>query len=183
MLPSSPRSAATVLALLLAMGGPAGAAAPPEPAGYRLSDYRAPTPDTLAGATVLTTPAAEALWRQGAAFIDVMPQPPRPAGLAPGTLWRAVARDSIPGAHWLANTGFGELSPETAAAFAAGLAGATGDDRGRALVFFCLRACWMSWNAAKRALALGYRAVNWYPDGTDGWSEAGLPLQRLEPAP
>ncbi len=35
----------------------------------------------------------------------------------------------------------------------------------------------MSWNAAKRALALGYQNVAWYPDGTDGWHEAGLPLQ------
>jgi PQQ-dependent catabolism-associated CXXCW motif protein len=36
--------------------------------------------------------------------------------------------------------------------------------------------CWMSWNAAKRALELGHKAVVWYPEGTDGWSEAGLPL-------
>jgi hypothetical protein len=41
----------------------------------------------------------------------------------------------------------------------------------------------MSWNAAKRALALGYRSVHWYPDGTDGWGEAGFLLERVEPAP
>lgn len=176
-------SSAIAIIIVLATASQADPAAPPEPADFRLADYRAPTPDTLAGATVLTTVAAEALWREGAAFIDVMPSPPRPAGLAPGTLWRAVPRDSIPGAHWLANTGFGALAPEPAAYFAEGLAKAAKGDRTRPLVFFCHRACWMSWNAAKRALTLGYRAVHWYPDGTDGWSEAGLALQRIEPAP
>jgi rhodanese-related sulfurtransferase len=39
----------------------------------------------------------------------------------------------------------------------------------------------MSWNAAKRAIGLGYRNVIWYPDGTDGWAAAGLPLERREP--
>ncbi len=41
----------------------------------------------------------------------------------------------------------------------------------------------MSWNAAKRALALGYRNVAWFPDGSDGWQDAGLPLADAQPAP
>jgi PQQ-dependent catabolism-associated CXXCW motif protein len=41
--------------------------------------------------------------------------------------------------------------------------------------------CWMSWNAAKRAVALGYARVHWYPDGTDGWAAAGLPLAEARP--
>jgi len=41
----------------------------------------------------------------------------------------------------------------------------------------------MSWNAAKRALALGYKNVAWYPDGTDGWEAAGLPLHEAKPEP
>jgi PQQ-dependent catabolism-associated CXXCW motif protein len=49
-------------------------------------------------------------------------------------------------------------------------------------LFYCLRDCWMSWNAAKRAIALGY-TVAWYPDGTDGWQDAGLPLSAAVPAP
>jgi PQQ-dependent catabolism-associated CXXCW motif protein len=157
---------------------------PPEPDGYRREGYRAPTPATLKGATVLDNHAAEALWRQHrAAFIDVMPQPKRPAELAPGTLWRDTPHPTIPGAIWLANTGFGDLAPETEAYFARELAAATGGDRAHPLVIFCQRACWMSWNAARRALEAGYTAVSWYPDGTDGWAEAGLPLERAEPAP
>ena len=36
----------------------------------------------------------------------------------------------------------------------------------------------MSWNAAKRALALGYGNVAWFPDGTDAWEALGLPLSQ-----
>jgi rhodanese-related sulfurtransferase len=39
----------------------------------------------------------------------------------------------------------------------------------------------MSWNAAKRAVAAGYAAVAWYPEGTDGWQDAGLPLIEARP--
>jgi rhodanese-related sulfurtransferase len=41
----------------------------------------------------------------------------------------------------------------------------------------------MSWNAAKRILALGYANVAWYPEGTDGWGDANLPLQESDPEP
>jgi hypothetical protein len=56
-----------------------------EPAGYRMSDYRAPVPATLAGARVIDTEAAYALWNGETAgkavFIDVLPQPQRPPEL------------------------------------------------------------------------------------------------------
>jgi PQQ-dependent catabolism-associated CXXCW motif protein len=67
--------------------------------------------------------------------------------------------------------------------FRQGLDKASAGDRTRMLVFYCLRNCWMSWNAAKRALSCGYARVAWYPEGTDGWSEAGLPLEPREPEP
>jgi rhodanese-related sulfurtransferase len=41
----------------------------------------------------------------------------------------------------------------------------------------------MSWNAAKRALSYGYADVAWYPDGTDGWHQAELPMQDATPEP
>jgi PQQ-dependent catabolism-associated CXXCW motif protein len=155
---------------------------PPEPSGYRLDDYRAPTPASLHGATVLSTDTAHALWAAGkAAFIDVLPRPPRPAGLPPGTIWRPKPRADIPGSAWLPDTGYGVLAPVMADYFARGLRDATGGDRDRTVVFYCLANCWMSWNAAKRALSLGYSHVDWYPEGTDGWARAGLPLQARQP--
>lgn len=182
---SAPLLAAFLVGLLAALA-PAGstrAAEPaPEPDGYRMEAYRAPTPATLAGARVLDTAQAAALWRaKGAAFVDVLPRPPRPAALPAGTVWRDPPHESIPGALWLPNTGFGALTGEAEAYFRAGLAQATGGDRARPLVLFCQRQCWMSWNAARRALAEGYRDVAWFPDGVDGWAEAGLPLVPAEP--
>ncbi len=153
----------------------------PEPDGYRLADYRASVPATLEGADVLTTAELEALLRtEDPILIDVLPAPRKPKDTG---LWLPPKRDNIPGSVWLANTGYGELSSEFARYLEMGLKDVTGDDPSRRLVFYCEANCWMSWNAAKRALALGYQRVAWYPDGTDGWSEAGLPLQQAEPIP
>jgi PQQ-dependent catabolism-associated CXXCW motif protein len=157
--------------------------APPEPDGYRQSDYRAPTPTTLKGARVLTTEEAAAIWRAGdAAFIDVLPQAPRPKNLAPEVVWRDKPRSDIPGSLWLPDTGYGELAPVMLDYFRRGLDKALGG-RPRPLVFYCLADCWMSWNAAKRALALGYANVAWYPGGSDGWAAAGLPVEKRAPEP
>ena len=158
--------------------------APPEPDDYRTDDYRAPVPDTLRGAHVMTTTEAEALWKHGGAvFIDVLPQPPKPKNLPAGTIWRDKLRLSIPGSIWLPDTGYGALAPLMETYFSAGLTKATSGDHGKALVIYCLRDCWMSWNAAKRAVAMGYSNVIWYPDGTDGWEKAGLPLASVAPEP
>ena len=51
----------------------------------------------------------------------------------------------------------------------------------RTLVIYCKAGCWMSWNAAKRAIAYGYSNVLWFPDGTDAWAAAGLPTEPSEP--
>jgi PQQ-dependent catabolism-associated CXXCW motif protein len=144
--------------------------------------YRAPVPETLAGATVLSTEDAHALWTSGGAvFVDVLPQPGRPTGLPEGTIWREPPREDIPGSVWLPNTGHGALSSEAEAYFADGLAAAVEGDMEAPLVFYCQAECWMSWNAAKRAMALGHGDVSWYPEGTDGWEAAGHPLERRAP--
>jgi PQQ-dependent catabolism-associated CXXCW motif protein len=155
----------------------------PEPAGYRVDQYRAPTPATLTGAQVLTTAEAELHWNNHTIFVDVLALSPRPANLPNGTIWREKTRRDIPGSIWLPNTGYGELAAETENYFRLGLERVTQSDGAKLLVFYCLRECWMSWNAAKRALALGYKNVAWYPDGTDGWEAAGLPLQEAKPEP
>lgn len=158
--------------------------APAEPDGYRTSDYKAPTPRTLTGARVLSTAAAHALWEAGAgSFVDTLPQPPRPAGLPAGTIWHPKPREDIPGSTWLPDVGYGELAPVMQDYFRDGLAAAAGGRRERLLVFYCLAGCWHSWNAAKRALASGWENVAWYPAGTDGWAEAGFPLEPRLPVP
>jgi PQQ-dependent catabolism-associated CXXCW motif protein len=155
-----------------------------EPDGFRMDDFRAPVPPTLKGAVVLDTDAAERLWRAGQAlFIDVLPAPARPPNMAPGTLWLPKARHNIPRSLWLADVGFGHLNEGLETYFRHALDKATGGDKERALVFYCLADCWMSWNAAKRAMSFGYAHVHWYPEGTDAWAAAGLELAVSKPLP
>jgi len=168
----------------LACGSVRGEEAVPEPSGYRTHDYRAPTPARLAGARVITTAQADALWQDKAAiFVDVMPRAPRPPNLPPGTIWRDRPRLNIPGSIWLPDTGYGELAPVTDTYLRSNLEHVTGGDRTKLLVIYCLKDCWMSWNAAKRILAMGYVNVAWYPEGTDGWTDALLPVIDAQPAP
>jgi PQQ-dependent catabolism-associated CXXCW motif protein len=175
------RLAVPLLAALLA-ASPAAAEPPPQPEGYRMQVYRAPTPAALDGAEVADLARARALWETGeAAFVDVLPRPPRPEGLPADTYWRPRSRASVPGAIWLPNIGFGAVSEEVERYLMAGLAAARDGDDDRPLVIFCDRDCWMSWNAAKRAVALGLAPVIWFPEGVDGWAEAGLPLEEAEP--
>jgi PQQ-dependent catabolism-associated CXXCW motif protein len=156
----------------------------PEPDSYRTDNYRAPVPATLKGARVVTTEDAEAIWHAGSAvFIDVLPHAPKPPNLPPDTVWRDKPRFNIPGSVWLPDTGYGALAVPTEDYLRTGLSRATRSDRTKLLVFYCQANCWMSWNAAKRALSIGYTNVAWYPDGTDGWQQADLPVEESRPQP
>jgi PQQ-dependent catabolism-associated CXXCW motif protein len=170
--------------LVLAVGGAvAAAAAPEEPAGYRLEDYRAAVPLTVAGGEAIDTAQALALWQaRRAVFVDVLPAPRRPDALPAETLWKPVPRRDIPGSLWLPEVGRGALSIEVDAYFRDGLARATRGDKAAPIVLYCLADCWMSWNATKRAASYGYTQLYWYRDGTTGWEAAQLPLEEAMPA-
>lgn len=160
----------------------AGDLAVPEPDGYRQEEYRSPVPATLRGAGVIGIGEARRLWVEKAAvFLDVMPRLPKPDKLPAGTIWVDKARRNIPGSIWLANTGYGALTPEMERYFEDSLTALTSGDRSRTIVFYCMTNCWMSWNAAKRAVSWGYSAVAWYPEGADGWEAAGFPLAEALP--
>lgn len=172
------------MAVLLMLSAPAMAQTVPEPSDYRTDHYRAPVPGQITGGTTVGPEEAHGLWTAGtAAFVDVMPQPPKPENLPEGTIWREKPHDTIPGAIWLPNVGYGKIADVTAEYFRAGLTKATGGDPSRRIVFFCLENCWMSWNAARRAIEWGYSDVYWFPEGTDGWMLWDYPLERVEPAP
>jgi PQQ-dependent catabolism-associated CXXCW motif protein len=163
-------------------GNLAANAQPAEPEGYRMDDYRSPTPATVAGGVVLDTDAARKLWESGAAaWIDVLPAPRRPANLPASALWIPVPHRDIPGSLWLPDIGRGALSSEFESYFHHHLEAATHGRKDAAVVFYCLADCWMSWNAAKRAASWGYTEVFWYRDGTDGWEAAKLPMADAEP--
>ena len=152
-----------------------------EPEDYETQHYRGPVPISLNGGTVVDADAAYALWKTGrVSFIDVLPRAPKPANLPEGTIWRDKPRLSIPGAIWLPNVGYGRLADVTHAYFKAGLSKITSGDSTHPVVFFCLDECWMSWNAAKRAIEeYGYTNVFWFPEGTDGWEFEDYPTEEV----
>lgn len=153
---------------------PLNAAPSPEPVGYRIDGYRDPVPATLTGAKVLGHADALAVWQsKTAVFIDVYPHAPKPPNLPAGTLWRETTHQSIENAKWVPNVGYGVLSADIEAYFKRQLETLSGGDKAKPLVFFCLRNCWMSYNAGKRALSYGYSNVMWFRDGSDAWQEMG----------
>ncbi|MGE0313503.1 MAG: rhodanese-like domain-containing protein [Lautropia sp.] len=130
-----------------------------------------PTPASIPGGQVITTQGLIALVerRQVPVLVfDVLGQPQ--------SLPNAIA------AAWLARPGsFDDDVQRQATQWLAGLT------RGRTdlpLVFYCLsRECWMSYNAALRAIRAGYTNVLWYRGGVEAWTAAGLPLQASAPPP
>ena len=147
----------------------------PEPADYRQDHYKAPVPATLKGATVVDTAALETLIAtRHPVLVDVLKRVRKPPGRSPDQVWIEPRRMHLPGSVWLPDTGFGTLAPEFAAYFKDELARLTGGDKAAPLVFYCDSGCWMSWNAAKRAVSeLHYTEVYWYPEGVQGWEQAG----------
>ncbi len=153
-------------------------AAAPVPDGYRMEDYRAPVPDSVPGAAVVHVAEVQALIATGTAvLIDVLPAPRRPDAMRPGAPWLPAPHQTLPGALWWPEIGRGALLPDTEAHLRRRMAEAVGD---RLAVFFCLPDCWMSWNAARRAAAMGFHAA-WFPEGTEGWAAAGLTLTPAAP--
>jgi PQQ-dependent catabolism-associated CXXCW motif protein len=142
----------------------------PPPPTLRLAELHAPTPRDLPGARVmLTRELRERL--QG-------PAESRPL------LFDVLGGDShhsLPGAIWLPGAGRGESFDDAVQAqLNQLLRAATRADRDRPVVFFCQGTqCWLSYNAALRAVKLGYRAVYWYRGGIEAWLAAGETLAPL----
>ncbi|WP_277052908.1 PQQ-dependent catabolism-associated CXXCW motif protein [Zestomonas thermotolerans] len=170
------------LALLALLPLPAGAAND-DPTlftadGYRQSLYRSPTPERAEHAVTLDTAALQKLLaeRPETRLIDVYRRP-----WVNGRFVNDEEHRNIPGSLWLANTGDGQLTPQWQAYFADNLARISAGRRDLPLVFYCRSDCWLSWNAVRRAHALGYTSLYWYRDGIDAWEQAGLPLHPATP--
>jgi PQQ-dependent catabolism-associated CXXCW motif protein len=148
--------------------------------GYRIDLYRSPTPDQLQGATLVDTPALQSLLEQSPRplLIDVY----RRQWLQ-GRFIEDTPHENLPGSHWLANTGDGELTPQWQDYFADNLKKRTAGDPMQPLIFYCRSDCWLSWNAVKRAATLGYKTLYWYRDGVDAWQAANLPVTPARPEP
>ena len=174
----APVAAAGMVVGMVALGGAVASGGIAEPDDYRMSHYRAPVPATLKGATVVNAQSLRALIDGDAdvALIDVLPRDRRPDDFPADRLWRPPARHHLPNSVWLPNVGYGKISAAYERYFMDNLEKLTNHRASRILVFYCDADCWMSWNAAKRALALGFRKVHWFPGGVDEWQRMGYEL-------
>jgi PQQ-dependent catabolism-associated CXXCW motif protein len=130
----------------------------------RQQPYHGPTPIQIPGAQVMQTRQLQAMLAGPASpiLIDVLSDP--------GHL-------TLAGAVWLSGAGRGAnfLDP-VQSVLTQLLRQLSGGDKSRPMVFFCASAeCWLSYNAALRAVAAGYSRVYWYRGGVEAWVAAGLP--------
>ncbi len=154
-----------------------------QPDGYRMELYDDEVPAGLTGATTITSAQIKQLQETiGLAVIDVIPEHRRPDFLPENQIWIPVPHKGIPGAVWLPDVGFGVLSDVTQAYFKRHLYDATRGNRNHPVAFYCRANCWMSWNAAKRALSYGYTQVYWFAEGVDEWLFEGFDFEILQAA-
>ena len=131
--------------------------------------YHSPTPMRIPGGRVITTGELKAMLESN----------PRPYVI--DVLGGGVHR-TIAGAFWLIGAGAGDMSKDEESRFAKALAGFAGGDKSRPMVFFCVDTeCWLSYNTALRAIALGYSNVMWYRGGIAAWRGAELPMAQSDP--
>ena len=177
---------ALVTLALLAVVGTIGSAAPdpvPEPPTFWTGPPSGPVPSTLHGGSVIHAKAVSSLLKRGqAVIIDVSNEEKRPEGLSTEVLWSPPPHAAIPGAHWFPGVGLGAIPPSLDHLFQRKLFELTGNRLDRPLVIYCHQRCWLSWNAARRAIGYGFRRVYWFPDGIEGWRAAGLATQSVSPA-
>jgi rhodanese-related sulfurtransferase len=123
-----------------------------------------PTPTSIPGGRTITTADLVTLLRnpQSQALVfDVLG--------SPQTLPNAIP--VVPASQG------GDFQDQTQREFGQFLQQTTQGNRDRPMVFYCQSTqCWMSYNAALRAIALGYTQVLWYRGGLEAWQQAGLPL-------
>jgi PQQ-dependent catabolism-associated CXXCW motif protein len=159
-----------------------GAGAVAEPDGYWLGDINASVPAAIRGGTAIHVADLQTLLKNGGVVVvDVSNAPQKPQGLAPGAPWMPLPHRTLPDALWIPGAGLGVIQPVVDDFYRTRLSVATAGNRETPLVVYCHERCWLSWNAAKRAIGYGYRRVYWFADGIEGWTAAGRPTVIAEP--
>ena len=131
--------------------------------------FHGPTPNKIPGGQVISTKGLVPLLQRANMQVHVFDVLGGPESLP----------NAIPAA-WAAQPG--SFDDATQQRMGQMLGQVTSDKSDAPLVFYCQSSqCWMSYNAALRAIRLGYRNVLWYRGGVDAWKSAGLPLAYAGP--
>ena len=129
-----------------------------------------PTPTSIPGGQVITTDRLLAQIQQG-----------QQSGLL---IFHVLGQgDMIPGAQYATPASqAGTFSDQTQQEFGNYLGQVTQGRKDRPMVFYCLNTqCWMSYNAALRAINMGYRNVFWYRGGIEAWQRAQQIASSMQP--
>jgi PQQ-dependent catabolism-associated CXXCW motif protein len=127
----------------------------------------APTPTTIPGGRVVST-------QQLAQWLQASEGQQGRVLLLHAILSREHLPNALPAAPALQGGSFDDQVQQALGDY---LKKVTGGDRSRTLVTYCQGVqCWGSYNAALRAMRLGYTNVYWYRGGLDAWKQAGLPV-------
>jgi PQQ-dependent catabolism-associated CXXCW motif protein len=124
-----------------------------------------PTPATIPGGQVITTQGLVALAQSNQVPFIVF-----------DTLGGAEALPGAIPAVWASQSG--SFNDQVQRQLEQTLQQRTGGRKEIPLIFYCHSdQCWMSYNAALRAIHAGYTNVLWYRGGLAAWKAAGLPTQ------
>ena len=160
------------LGALTLVGGTLAVAAVEVPEKFKTERYRSVTPDRIPGGTVVDQDSVQLLRdNEAATLIDVMSATRFATPGLEGEWIVAKPHYSIPNSIWLPNVGTGTLQPAMATYFERELARVSKGNQEHPLVFFCEADCWLGWNAARRAILLGYQRVYWFPTGITEWPD------------
>jgi PQQ-dependent catabolism-associated CXXCW motif protein len=133
-------------------------------AQLRSGGMHGPTPASIPGGRLVTTPEVAQLLgnpQSQALVFDVLGGPQMLPNAIP----------VVPAAQG------GTFQDQTQQEFGNYLQQVTQGRKDRPMIFYCQSVqCWMSYNAALRAINLGYTSVLWYRGGIEAWEQAGLPL-------
>lgn len=147
----------------------------PEPAGYWTGPVNSAVPATIMGGQIIhAKELADLLKRSAPVVVDVSNSPKKPDGVSPDAPWLPLPHEAIPGSTWVPGAGMGEIPADIDSYFREYLSRRTDGNLDHPVVIYCHEHCWLSWNAAKRAINYGYRRVYWFPEGIEGWRAAGL---------
>ncbi len=131
-----------------------------------------PTPNSIPGGRLVTT-------RE---IVDLVQRTQGDRNTAPRSFDILGSPERLPGALLAVPAGQpGSFDDATQREFGQFLQGVMQGRKDLPMIFYCASTqCWMSYNAALRAIRLGYSKVLWYRGGVEAWKYARLPFQPPE---